>query len=31
LQVMEALTGGNEYLEKRLAAKIEEYKNYCEV
>ena len=28
LQILEALKGGNEYLEKRLATKIEEYKRY---
>ena len=30
VQVLEALKGGNEYLEERLAKKIEEYKIYCE-
>jgi len=29
IQVLEALQGGNEFLEKRLAAKIEEYKGFC--
>ena len=29
MQVLEALKGGNEYLEKRLASKIEEYRSYC--
>ncbi len=31
VQVFEALRGGNEYLEKRLASKIEEYKSNCEL
>jgi len=31
VQVLEALSGGNEYLDKRLAAKIEEYRILCEV
>lgn len=28
IQILEALKGGNEYLEKRLAEKIEEYRQY---
>ncbi len=31
IQVLEALHGGNEFLEKRLATKIEEYKGFCGV
>jgi len=31
IQVLEALHGGNEFLEKRLATKIEEYKAFCGV